>query len=74
MLTILSIIGSLFLIYLIRKLSIVIEFRNQVKTLFKESTDITKKIFQLSQLDNLPEPVQRYFNYALKEGQLYISY
>jgi len=76
MLTILlSIIGLVVLTLLIGKLHLSIQFRKQVKILFERSGDISNQTFRKSQLDDsLPDPVQRYFNLVLKEGQPYISY
>lgn len=51
-----------------------IQFSNEVKTLFAQSADISGKTFRYSQLQGLPEPVQRYFKHVLKDGQPYISY
>ncbi|MCF7885187.1 MAG: hypothetical protein K9M80_01725 [Candidatus Marinimicrobia bacterium] len=42
--------------------------------LFNNAKSISDKTFTYKQLENLPEPVQQYFQYALKEGQPYISY
>jgi hypothetical protein len=50
------------------------KFDRQVKSLFVLGENISDHSFQKSQLISLPEPVQRYFNYCLKEGQFYISY
>ncbi len=69
-----AIIGSLLLIIVIGKLNMSIQFGKQVKTLFAQSKSISHQTFLKHQLDNLPEPVQRYFNHILKEGQPYISY
>ncbi|HDZ15602.1 hypothetical protein LCGC14_1068830 [marine sediment metagenome] len=68
------IIGLLLLVLLLSKLNVLIQFRRQVKTLFAQSKKIKGQYFQLTQLINLPEPVQRYFKHILKEGQPYISY
>jgi hypothetical protein len=74
MIVIISIIGFLLLILLFGKLNLSIKFSEQVKELFAQSKSISEQIFQKSQLDSLPEPVQRYFNLILKDGQPYISY
>ncbi|NHN24778.1 hypothetical protein FIA58_003730 [Flavobacterium jejuense] len=74
MITILSIIALFLLIFNIGKINLAIKFSKQVKVLFGQSKDISNKIFKIEQLDSLPEPVQRYFNHILKEGQPYISY
>lgn len=70
----LSIFGLLVLTLLIGKINLSFQFRKQVKELFAESKSISDQTFHKNQLDNLPEPVQRYFNHILKEGQPYISY
>lgn len=70
----LSIIVLIFIIYIIGKINLSIQFSNQVKTLFSQSKSITAQQFHKNQLDSLPAPVQRYFNHVLKEGQPYISY
>ncbi len=51
-----------------------IVFKKQVKTLFDNSKNISNQIYSIKQLENLPEPVQKYFKYVLKDGQPYISY
>lgn len=70
----LSITGFLLLILLIGKINLSIKFHKQVQELFDQSKNISDQKFQKSQTDSLPEPVQRYFNHILKEGQPYISY
>lgn len=60
--------------FLIGKLNLALTFDKEVKQLFVESKDISNQQFHKRQLDSLPEPVQRYFNFILKEGQPYISY
>lgn len=50
------------------------QFSKQVKELFAQSSNISDQRFYKKQIANLPEPVQRYFNYVLKDGQHYISY
>ena len=49
------------------------QFNKDVKTLFSQSKN-SVNIFNYSQLQGLPEPVQRYFRHTIKEGQPYISY
>ena len=46
----------------------------EIETLFANSDDISDTLFTYEQLNELPEPVQRYFKYSLKDGQPYISY
>jgi hypothetical protein len=74
MTTIFSILGLLLLTLGIGKLNLANKFASAVKELFGQSKNISNKIFHKNQLDNLPEPVQRYFNHVLKDGQPYISY
>ena len=70
-----AIIGvSLLLLPLVGKASLNSNFKKDVSKLFSLSGDISEKTFSYKQLEGLPEPVQRYFRYALKEGQPYISY
>ena len=53
-------------------------FRTQVDkeiaVLYSYSGSLADKTYNSSQLTDLPEPVQRYFRYSLKDGQRYISY
>lgn len=70
--TTLIIIGFIYLILLIGKINLKLKFKKQVRTLF-ENTETSNKIYSVSQLEDLPEPVQRYFKYVLKDGQKYIS-
>ena len=73
--TILLIItGIIVLILIVGKINMNIVFKKQVSTLFANSKNISNKIYSVKQLENLPEPVQKYFNYVLKDGQSYISY
>lgn len=65
---------GLILIFLLRRIQASILFRKEVKTLFSQSRNISTQVFRKDQLEELPEPVQRYFNLVLKEGQPYLSY
>lgn len=69
----LIIIGILMLILLIGKINIKLKFKKQVNELFANSESMPNKTYSLKQLNGLPEPVQRYFKYVLKDGQPYIS-
>jgi len=51
-----------------------IQLSREISKLFSLSGNISSRSFSYQQLDGLPEPVQRYFKHALKEGQPYISY
>lgn len=68
------IIGLLLLILIIGRVNLSIKFGEQVKELFAQSKSISDQRFHKSQLDGLPEPVQRYFNHILIDQQPYISY
>lgn len=68
------IVGFLLLILIIGRINLSIKFSREVKELFAQSKNISDQLFHKAQLDSLPEPVQRYFNHILKEGQPYISY
>jgi hypothetical protein len=74
MVIIFSILGLLLLTFIIGKINLSLKFRKQVKELFTQSKNISDQRFYKKQLGNLPEPVKRYFNHILKEGQPYISY
>ena len=69
----LSIFTILILLWLAVRWYLSMQFSTEVATLFANST-ISNQTFNYSQLSGLPEPVQRYFKYALKHGQPYISY
>ena len=67
-------IAVVVIILIIGKINLSIKFGREVKELFAQSKNISIQIFHKSQLDSLPEPVQRYFKHILKEGQPFISY
>ena len=71
---ILLILGLLLLAFIIGKINLSIQFRKKVIELFTLSKNISHQKFHKSQIDSLPEPVQRYFKHILKEGQPFISY
>jgi hypothetical protein len=68
-----SIIGLIVIAIIFGKVVSSIQFNKEVKTLFSQSEN-SENIFSYSQLQSLPEPVQRYFRHVIKEGQPYISY
>jgi hypothetical protein len=74
MFTIPIIIVLLLSIYFIRRVYISFQFRRQIRTLFSESKPLAGSTFRYEDLAGLPDPVQRYFKLALKDGQSYISY
>ena len=74
MIIILSTLGLILIIYVIGKINLEIKFGREVKQLFAQSKSISDQTFHNTQLDSLPEPVKRYFNHILKDGQPYISY
>jgi len=74
MIIIILILGLLLLTLLFGKINLSIKFSKEVKELFAQSKSISDQKFHKNQLDNLPEPVQRYFNHILKEGQPFTYY
>lgn len=66
--------GLIIITVIIGKVVSSIQFSNEVKTFFSQSENISSRKFSHSQLDDLPEPVQRYFKHVIKNGQPYISY
>lgn len=60
--------------YIVGRVNLANQFGYQVKILFAESKNISDKIFHYTELEDLPEPVKRYFKHVLKDGQPYISY
>jgi len=50
------------------------QLKKEVKTLFSLSGEVSNNIYTSQQIKDLPEPVKKYFEYSLNEGQKYISY
>lgn len=46
----------------------------EVGMLTEEGSKVQSKIFSFNDLEGLPEPVQKYFKYALKDGQEHIKF
>jgi len=69
-----SISAVIMLAAFVKRISNANRFKNQVKELFSLSRRISHQAFTVNQLEDLPEPVQRYFRRVLKEGQPIISY
>ncbi len=59
---------------IIGKVHASMQFSREVKALFSEPEDIPEKRVTYSQLQSLPDPVQRYFKHVMKEEQPYIKY
>jgi hypothetical protein len=74
MLIALYIIGAIALILIMGKVNLASQFKKEIHELFAQSKPVSNKIVHYSQLNNLPEPVQRYFKQVLKDGQPYIGY
>ncbi len=68
----LSLLLLIFLLLCIGKLNISFHFQQQVKGLFAQTSGPAIKLFRQSELNDLPEPLQRYFKHVLKNGQPYI--
>ncbi|MFP4622503.1 MAG: DUF6544 family protein [Bacteroidales bacterium] len=45
----------------------------QINELYRQSKSLKNKTFRYEHLKGLPEPVQRYFKYALQDGQSHLS-
>jgi hypothetical protein len=73
MLIALYIIGAIALILIIGKVNLAFQFKKEIQELFAQSKPASNKTFHYNQLNNLPEPVQRYFKQVLKDGQPYIA-
>ena len=67
-------IAVVVVILIMGKINLSVKFDREVKELFAQSKNSSNHVYHKAQLDGLPEPVQRYFNHVLKEGQPYISY
>ncbi len=74
LITILIAVGLIIAVPLVGKAKLNSNFKKDISELFSGSSEISSRTFNYSQLKGLPEPVQRYFRYALKDGQPYISY
>jgi hypothetical protein len=70
----LCIVSFLFLLTIIGNLWLNLKFKKQVRTLFNLSTHASNSKFTRSDIQRLPEPVQRYFRHVLSEGQPIINY
>jgi hypothetical protein len=70
----LTVVGFLIIIVIIGRVNLYTRFNKEVRKLFSESKNISKKKFSYQQLEGLPEPVKSYFKYILKNGQAYIDY
>ncbi len=68
------ILAVLAIVLIIGRVNMSVLFGREVKELFSLSENVTDEVFHYSQLEGLPEPVQRYFKRVLKDGQQYISY
>ena len=73
MIVVFSIVGFILLLLITGRICLGIQFSRQVKELFAQSKNIADQTFHKSQLEQLPLPVQQYFNYTLKDSQPYIS-
>jgi hypothetical protein len=74
MIFIFSIVGVVVAVLLFGRIHFASRFKNQVKELFAQSLIISKKTFRADQLSGLPDPLQRYFQFAMTDGQPYLSY
>ncbi len=63
----------LFLPLVIGRIILYLQFKKEVKQLFAASLSNSHHCFYYSEIEGLPEPVQRYFKHVLKDGQPFIS-
>jgi len=47
---------------------------SKVNTLFEKSRPVDNRIYDEAMIEDLPDPVQRYFRFALQDGQPYLRY
>lgn len=69
----LIIFGILVLVLLIGKIILRFNFKEQIKILYQNTENISGQRYERSSLNDLPEPVRRYFKLVLKDGQPFIS-
>ena len=48
--------------------------KNEIEELISEAKNIGVMTYSVKDIEGLPDPVQRYFRYALKDGQEYIRF
>jgi len=69
----LIILVTIVLVLVIGKIILRFNFKEQIKILYQNTENISGQRYESSSLNDLPEPVQRYFKLVLKDGQPYIS-
>ncbi len=74
MIVISFVIGLIVLVFILGKLNMSIRFSREIKELFRQSEDHSTRRYNKTELEGLPEPIQRYFIHTLKDGQPYIRY
>lgn len=74
MIIVIAVVVVIVLVFVGGKIYLKYQFYQQVKELFAQSKSISHHRFYTTQLELLPEPVQRYFNLVLNDGQTYLSY
>ena len=73
MLVIIYIVSLFIAILVVGKISIAIKFKNRIKELFAVSKKDSGKVYKTEQILGLPNPVKRYFQLVMKDGQPYIN-
>lgn len=71
--TIIIFLIILSLVYISTRVIINNQTKKELKIMMDNMQDLSKKQYNSNQIKDLPGPVQKYFKYALKEGQPYIS-
>jgi hypothetical protein len=74
MIIVFVLVGLIFLSFVVGKIIVSIHFAPKVNALFHLAKSISQEKYHPNQIQHLPEPVKKYFNYTLKDGQSYISH
>jgi hypothetical protein len=74
MLYILGFIAIVVITLITGRINLGVRFNKEVEQLFSNSKKISEKKVSYNEMADLPEPVQRYFDHVLKDGQPYISF
>ncbi|NIJ52570.1 DUF6544 family protein [Dyadobacter arcticus] len=70
---VLAVIAIATILYFAGKVSVYLQFKEEIARLFSKHDLTSRKEFKYADLTDLPQPVQHYFRHVLKEGQPYIA-
>lgn len=71
--TVVIILSIPLILYLAGSIYLRYQTKKELRALVSVTGDISGMIYREKQLEDLPEPVQRYFKFALRDGQAYVS-